>query len=58
VEYLGHMIYLSGLGVKKVKVEAILQLPQPLDLVDCELSSACVISIGCLVKDLIALLKF
>jgi len=29
VEYLGHMIYLGGLGVQKAKVEAISLVPQP-----------------------------
>jgi hypothetical protein len=29
MEYLGHMIYLGGLGVQKVKVEAISWVPQP-----------------------------
>jgi hypothetical protein len=29
VEYLGRMIYPSGLGVQKAKVEAISQVPQP-----------------------------
>jgi hypothetical protein len=29
VEYLGRMIYLSGLGVQKAKVGAILEIPQP-----------------------------
>jgi hypothetical protein len=28
VEYMGHMIYLGGLGVHKVKVKAISQAPQ------------------------------
>jgi hypothetical protein len=29
VEYLGHIIYPNGLGVQKVKVETISQVPQP-----------------------------
>jgi hypothetical protein len=32
VEYLGHMIYPSGLWVQKAKVEAISQVPQPIDV--------------------------
>jgi hypothetical protein len=28
VEYLGHMIYLGGLGVQKVKVKMISQVPK------------------------------
>jgi len=29
VEYLGHMMYPSGLGVQKAIIKAILQVPQP-----------------------------
>ncbi len=29
MEYLGHIIYLGGLGVQKAKVEVISQVPQP-----------------------------
>jgi hypothetical protein len=29
MEYLGHIIYLGGLGVSNTKVEAILQVPLP-----------------------------
>jgi len=32
VKYLGHMIYLGGLGVQKAKVEAISKVPQPIDV--------------------------
>jgi hypothetical protein len=32
MENLGHMIYPSGLGVHKAKVEAISQVPQPIDV--------------------------
>jgi hypothetical protein len=32
VEYMGHMIYPSELGVQKVKVEAISQVPQLIDV--------------------------
>jgi hypothetical protein len=32
VEYLGHLIYPSGLGVQQVKVEAIAHIPHPTDV--------------------------
>jgi hypothetical protein len=32
VEYLGHMIYPNGLGIQKAKIEAISQVPQPIDV--------------------------
>jgi hypothetical protein len=32
VEYLGHVIYLGGLGVQQVKVEAIACIPHPMDM--------------------------
>jgi hypothetical protein len=32
MEYLGHMIYLGGLGVQKAKVEAISQVLQLIDV--------------------------
>jgi hypothetical protein len=32
VEYLGHVIYLGGLGVQQVKVEAIAHIPRPMDV--------------------------
>jgi len=32
VEYLGHVIYPSGLGVQQVKVEAIARIPHPTDV--------------------------
>jgi hypothetical protein len=32
VEYLGHVIYPSGLGVQQVKVEAIARIPHPIDV--------------------------
>jgi len=32
VEYLGHVIYLGGLGVQQTKVEAIARIPHPMDV--------------------------
>jgi len=32
VEYLGHVIYPSGLGVQQAKVEAITHIPRPMDV--------------------------
>jgi hypothetical protein len=32
VEYLGHVIYLGGLGVQQAKVEAIACIPRPMDV--------------------------
>ncbi len=32
VEYLGHVIYLGGLGVQQVKVEAIARISNPVDV--------------------------
>jgi hypothetical protein len=32
VEYLGHVIYLGGLGVQQAKVEAIARIPHPVDV--------------------------
>ncbi len=32
VEYLGHVIYLGGLGVQQAKVEAIASIPHPMDV--------------------------
>jgi hypothetical protein len=32
VEYLGHVIYPGGLGVKQIKVEAIACIPCPMDV--------------------------
>jgi hypothetical protein len=32
VEYLGHVIYPSGLGMQQVKVEAIARIPCPMDV--------------------------
>jgi hypothetical protein len=32
VEYLGHVIYLGGLGVQQTKVEAITRIPCPTDV--------------------------
>jgi hypothetical protein len=32
VEYLGHVIYPSGLGMQQVKVEAIAHIPRPMDV--------------------------
>jgi hypothetical protein len=32
VEYLGHVIYLGGLGVQQIKVEAIARIPRPMDV--------------------------
>jgi len=32
VEYLGHVIYLGGLGVQQAKVEAIAHIPHPMDV--------------------------
>jgi len=32
VEYLGHVIYPSGLGVQQAKVEAIAHIPRPTDV--------------------------
>jgi len=32
VEYLGHVIYLGGLGVQQAKVEAIAHIPRPMDV--------------------------
>ncbi len=32
VEYLGHVIYLGGLGVQQAKVEAIARIPHPTDV--------------------------
>jgi hypothetical protein len=32
VEYLGHVIYLGGLGVQQAKMEAIARIPRPTDV--------------------------
>jgi hypothetical protein len=32
VEYLGHVIYLGGLGVQQIKVEAIARISHPMDV--------------------------
>jgi hypothetical protein len=32
VDYLGHMIYLGGLGVQKAKVDVIAKVPKPTNL--------------------------
>jgi hypothetical protein len=40
------MIYLGGLGVQKAKVEAISQVPQPIDARELQVLWAYVITIG------------
>jgi hypothetical protein len=53
VKYLGHMIYTSGLGVQKAKVEAISQVSRPIDVNRLWVFWACVINIERLWKVLV-----
>ncbi len=57
MEYLGHMINLGGLGVQKAKVEAILHVPQPINVNQLQTFLGLCNITEDLLKDLIAFLN-